>query len=188
MQFTVFGVTTVQIYAGKLSGRCGSPDFSQAVQDPSTGVLTGVTYTVASADTGDVCSAPDTLSLVWANTSGVPIPISGINTNQGQGNVCPWSAGPPDPNAPGSWCAPWGNPSEGGQRNFDNILSAWLAIFQTVTLTGTKGDSLPGPGSPGSQCALCTCGHTDAVCVVMYVCCRLGVHHVRLSGGVVAVQ
>ena len=35
---------------------------------------------------------------------------------------------------PASWCVLYGNP-ESGFRHFDNILWAWLSLFQIMTLT-----------------------------------------------------
>lgn len=35
----IFGVTTVQLYAGQLAGRCGAPDFSNAWTDTATGIM-----------------------------------------------------------------------------------------------------------------------------------------------------
>jgi hypothetical protein len=35
----IFGVTTLQLYAGQLDGRCGQPDFSLAYTDDSTFIV-----------------------------------------------------------------------------------------------------------------------------------------------------
>jgi hypothetical protein len=35
----VFGAATIQIFAGKLRGRCGAPDFSNATFEPNTGIV-----------------------------------------------------------------------------------------------------------------------------------------------------
>jgi hypothetical protein len=86
------------------------------------------------------------MDLQWglAADTGIPAVIGEIKVPKGSaGHVCPWSYSVPtvnawaanDTSAYGQWCTPWGNPGDGGQRNFDNIASAWLTVFQSVTLT-----------------------------------------------------
>ncbi|KAJ9521131.1 hypothetical protein QJQ45_022837 [Haematococcus lacustris] len=136
----IFGVTTVQLYAGRLDGRCGLPDFSAAVTD-ATGLVTpglaaatlrvqGVRYVVDSSSTADVCAGPAALQTSWFNSSEGQLSVQAPGTPSGA--ACP----PASSEAPwGYFCTPWGSPGGGGMRNFDTILAAWLAIFQYITVT-----------------------------------------------------
>ncbi|KAJ9520848.1 hypothetical protein QJQ45_014049 [Haematococcus lacustris] len=137
----IFGVTTVQLYAGRLDGRCGLPDFSAAVTD-ATGLVTppglaaatlrvqGVRYVVDSSSTADVCAGPAALQTSWFNSSEGQLTVQAPGTPSGA--ACP----PASSEAPwGYFCTPWGSPGGGGMRNFDTILAAWLAIFQYITVT-----------------------------------------------------
>ncbi len=176
--FVVFGVTTIQLYAGKLSGRCGVPDFSNSTMDAAGG-LQGVSYLVPGDQQELVCSGPDTGGLVWSNATGVPLPVSGIETNGGQGHICEWTSGPPDfaSAAPfGYWCAGWGNPGPGGERNFDNFALALLAIFQTITLSDWSeimyNCQVSQVGAARlATCASATLAHPEIICCVRWHPC-----------------
>eukprot|EP00798_Chlamydomonas_sp_ICE-L_P006468 gene6469-3102_t len=102
--------------------------------DPNAGTWThssvpNVTYMVSADDADDVCAGPDPNANTWTNTSGVPLASV---SNTPQGHVCRWE---PDGGSGefaefGSFCTPFGNPER--YRDFDNILYAWLAIFQHI--------------------------------------------------------
>ncbi|GFH11379.1 uncharacterized protein HaLaN_06866, partial [Haematococcus lacustris] len=125
LYLVVFGVVGVQLYAGRLDGRCAQPDFSDAVTD-AAGLVTGVRYVVDSSRSGEVCAGPSALHTTWYNSSSRRLHADSPHPPSGM--TCP----------PASSEAPWGyfcSPTVGGMRNFDTILAAWLAVFQSLTAT-----------------------------------------------------
>lgn len=95
-----------------------------------------VQYAVPDDQADDVCRGPRTSKVVWINTTGTPT-TEGATVSGGR--QCPWREAPVvDPDTGdldyGLFCAEHANPSN-GMRNFDNILYAWLAIFQIITQT-----------------------------------------------------
>ena len=77
-------------------------------------------------------------SVTWRDVNGTPTPsvltFGGPSSPSTLGRVCPSvpSSNPNDPNTPlGLFCVPFANPTPyGNYRHWDNILTAWLAIFQ----------------------------------------------------------
>ena len=85
---------------------------------------------------GQLCSAPFTSHISW--TAALPF-SSGSSPAAAASGVTTSAAGrscPADPGQPlGLFCAPYGNPNS-GITSFDNILWAWLTIFQLITQEG----------------------------------------------------
>lgn len=68
----------------------------------------------------------------WYNVSGMPMAVAGSG---GHGRLCP----------SGLYCTGYGNPVY-GFVSFDNMLWAWLTIFQCITQVRTScGCRLPTP-------------------------------------------
>lgn len=76
-----------------------------------------------------MCSGRMSSEVVWTpSLTGHPV-WSG--SSEGGGRVCPADPSPSAPD-PGMFCAPFKNPGR-GMTSFDNILWAWIAIFQMIT-------------------------------------------------------
>eukprot|EP00798_Chlamydomonas_sp_ICE-L_P011748 gene11748-34474_t len=151
---SIFGIATFHLFMGKLKKRCGVASFDGAYRKclgdiqmfmgkqnirfgvasfdgactTSLGDVQNVTYTVL--EEGWVSAGPLAALDTWSNTSGTPEALSVGSTPQG--HVCRWE---PDASndsiAPyGYFSVPYGNPEV--YRDFDNILYAWLAIFQHI--------------------------------------------------------
>ncbi|KAG2495837.1 hypothetical protein HYH03_006076 [Edaphochlamys debaryana] len=122
--FFMFGIVAVQLFAGILRFRCGTPDFTWAtnITAPDGQIsITNVSYVVPDDQTDDTCSGPLSSEVMWSLVDGVPTPHPGSNY---RGRVCP----------PGMYCTDYGNPGY-GFLSYDNILWAWLTIFQNITLS-----------------------------------------------------
>eukprot|EP00798_Chlamydomonas_sp_ICE-L_P013775 gene13775-19683_t len=78
-----------------------------------------------------ICTGPNLDDVTFTNQSSLYV-ASGID-NPNAGHVCPWEKNldPAFPN--GTYCVKWENPADFHYRHFDNILVAWLCIFQHVT-------------------------------------------------------
>ncbi|GLI71626.1 hypothetical protein VaNZ11_016896 [Volvox africanus] len=143
--FFMFGIVAVQLFAGVLRNRCGTPDFSSAynVTLPSsstsnsgsgvggsglgasaagTVVLANVSYEVPDDQSEDMCSGPLSSEVVWYPSDEQPVALPG---KLYAGRHC----------SDGMYCAPYGNPYD-GFVGYDNILWSWLTIFQHITLSG----------------------------------------------------
>lgn len=70
--FSIFGVLTLQLFSGKLRGRCAAPDFSNS-STGQDGVLLDVQYIVPPDQEEEVCSGPLVESITWRNVSGMPV-------------------------------------------------------------------------------------------------------------------
>eukprot|EP00798_Chlamydomonas_sp_ICE-L_P013777 gene13777-19685_t len=132
--FTIFGVITTQIYMGEFDKRCGTPDFAFSFKLPGTDVIENVSSLVTEDLSGSVCRGPLFSSVTWVNESGQgPVPT---NVNEPHtGHVCISKEASQYEYPDGTYCTPWGNPGIGGWQNFNNILLAWICIFQHVTFT-----------------------------------------------------
>jgi hypothetical protein len=132
--------------AGHATRRCAAPDFSQAhivhAGPFANGSVTsgrlayaGVDYIVPLSEEQDMCSGRMTSSLSWAPSG--PVLAPGAPTwsggSGGGGRAC--DASSTDDNRLGLFCAPFRNPNR-GMTSFDNILWAWIAIFQIITQVG----------------------------------------------------
>ncbi|GIL68548.1 hypothetical protein Vafri_21814 [Volvox africanus] len=143
--FFMFGIVAVQLFAGALRNRCGTPDFSSAynVTLPSsnngnsgggvgssglgssaagTVVLANVGYEVPDDQSEVMCSGPLSSEVVWYPSDGEPVALPG---KLYAGRHC----------NDDMYCAPYGNPYD-GFVSYDNILWSWLTIFQHITLSG----------------------------------------------------
>ena len=85
-----------------------------------------------------ICASPLSRYTLWDNGTGSPLtatppePIMGSWSYQ-----CNWQPtdNPNHLNYPsGLFCAPYQNPDIGGIRNFDNILFAWIQVFQHMVM------------------------------------------------------
>ncbi|GIL88323.1 hypothetical protein Vretifemale_16288 [Volvox reticuliferus] len=142
--FFMFGIVAVQLFAGALRNRCGTPDFSGAYNvtlasssSSNTGVggsgldalaagtvvLANVSYEVPDDQSEDMCSGPLSSEVMWyLSAGGKPVALPGKLYT---GRHC----------NDGMYCAPYGNPYD-GFVSYDNILWSWLTIFQHITLSG----------------------------------------------------
>ncbi len=135
--FALFGIICVEFFKGRFYYRCGDPDFSGAYFAADGSGLQNISYTVnttAPYQSTQLCRGPMAYQQTWDNSTGTLIPgsfdpVGGIFW----GYACPAqpSPNPNDVNYPnGLTCVYYGNPDVGGYRNFDNILIAWIQIFQ----------------------------------------------------------
>lgn len=120
--------------------RCGYADFSYMVAEPWPGnssllLLSNISYTVPTDQQGILCSGPTSQGITWAtplpfNASSFIAAASGVGSG-GAGRACPV-----DPSYEnGMFCTAYGNPNF-GITSYDNILWAWLTIFQLITQEG----------------------------------------------------
>jgi len=131
----------------KPANRCAAPDFSSArlvaaAQPPestsnSSYYYTNVIYVVPPSQRDHMCSGLLAADVTWApaqgsSTAGAAVWTGGTN---GGGRVCPAAAAALPDASLGLFCAPFGNPNR-GMTSFDNILWAWITIFQIITQVG----------------------------------------------------
>tara|TARA_B110000238_G_scaffold38798_1_gene40992 strand:+ start:1357 stop:2889 length:1533 start_codon:yes stop_codon:yes gene_type:complete len=135
--FFIFGLVGVQLFGGAFTHRCAT--VSNA---PSDCVLCGVAGAIDSSTGCDVgaCTSWNTDNDTWipawhATTDDVTCggPTTGkwpvVDTYTPAGYKCPSFE-------EGSFCATgFANPNY-GITNFDNVLNAWLTIFQCISLEG----------------------------------------------------
>lgn len=140
---------------GRLNGRCSVPVFDDAYTALDASgqlVLHNVKYEPLDSGMEDVCSGPRVHNIVWVNNTALdpslpPGSYTALRSSfsaAGGGNKCAWMAAEPFVEAGGSeeerlirygaWCVPTENPSN-GLTHFDNILWAFLTIFQCMTMT-----------------------------------------------------
>lgn len=122
--------------------RCAAADFSSAYLDPSSRTYQNVTYQLPLLDRDQQCSGYLAADITWAPA------LSGANSSSNSTGAYTWSGGskgggwtcPSNP-APaaaapyGMFCARFDNPN-GGMTSFDNVVWAWLTIFQCITQEG----------------------------------------------------
>ncbi|GLC62201.1 Caveolin-2 [Pleodorina starrii] len=134
--FFIFSLVAVQLFAGALRYRCGSPDFSGSyvVADGAGGgdgpdalqqqqqLLANVSYVVAEEQAEGMCSGPLSSEVAWYLVNGTPTAVPGSGY---AGRVCD----------DGMYCTLYGNPV-GGLLSYDTILWSWLTVFQHITLSG----------------------------------------------------
>ena len=119
--FSIFGIIAVQLFAGQLRYRC-----KEYSVDVATG---GVVWSIHPDHDGQPCSGPR----IKNETSGA---MATYNATTGVLETGPlqWGHGllkcPED-----SYCVRHGNPNY-GLTSFDNILAAFLTIFQSISLEG----------------------------------------------------
>jgi hypothetical protein len=142
--YAIFGIASVELFRGRMSYRCGAPDPSSFVPSNlvnGTDIYRNVSYVVDSNDFTQStwpCIGPMASSITWRDVGGTPVPSvlteGGPSSPATVGRVCPSvpSNNPNDPNTPyGLFCVPYVNPTPfGNYRHYDNILTAWLAVFQ----------------------------------------------------------
>lgn len=116
--FFILGIVGVQLFSGALRYRCAAPSFEHAYT-LAGGHVQNVTYTVPDNQSADLCSGPMSEEVRWQNVSGALVASAGSG---GGGRVCP----------AGLYCTFSGNPVD-GLVSYDNILWAWLTIFQCIT-------------------------------------------------------
>ena len=119
--FSIFGIIAVQLFAGQLQYRCKQYNY-----DAGSGLIS---WSVHEDHDGQPCSGPRIKAdssgslVVWNATSGV---LETGALNYGHGLLkCPED----------SYCIKHGNPNY-GLTSFDNILAAFLTIFQSISLEG----------------------------------------------------
>ena len=121
------------------------PDFSGARaalagQSGGARAVTTVTYVVPDDETNAMCSGPMASDITWMTHVATTVALDEsslyyVGGSSGGGRAC---AATPTRAAPlGLLCAAYGNMNN-GMTNFDNILYAWLAIFQTITQVCSK--------------------------------------------------
>ena len=123
--------------------RCAAADFSSAVFDPSSRTYQNVTYQVPLSDPDQQCSGYLAADIVWSPVASGGNSSSGSNStgayiwsggSRGGGWTCPST--PELAAAPyGMFCARFDNPNN-GMTSFDNVVWAWLTIFQCITQEG----------------------------------------------------
>jgi hypothetical protein len=159
---------------------CAAPDFSGALLLPAEGgggqlrgdtaaaaaaaaparawgapyFYANVTYSVPPDQADTMCSGRMADAVAWLAPGGTSAPPFAAGGAPGGGRACPaGSSG--SPAGGGLFCALYGNPNL-GMTSFDNILWAWVAIFQVVTMVGwfhrSPGRCLP-PGPPSQALA-----------------------------------
>ena len=123
--FFIFGIVGVQSFAGALRNRCFSvvsiapKPFDPLAWEPQLELDADL------ADGPDICSGPMVDGITFAPSAEEPFfAMSGAKNGTGLFN-CP----------EGMVCAPHENPNF-GITSFDNILYAWLTIFQAISLEG----------------------------------------------------
>jgi hypothetical protein len=132
--------TTLSKSAVSVGRRCGYADFSYMVPEPwpsnsSLLLLSNISYTVPAEQQDILCSGPTSHGVTWAaalpfNASSFIAAASGVRSG-GSGRACPV-----DPSYEnGMFCTAYGNPNF-GITSYDNILWAWLTIFQLITQEG----------------------------------------------------
>ncbi|PNH09896.1 Sodium channel protein type 5 subunit alpha [Tetrabaena socialis] len=122
--YFMFGIVAVQLFAGVLQLRCGAPDVSSAhitTGADGSSLLLNVTYTVPEEEAGDMCSGPLSSEVTWLVVNGTPVAQAGRTYG---GRACD----------DGLFCTQYGNPAD-GLVSYDNILWAWLTIFQHITMS-----------------------------------------------------
>mmetsp|Transcript_58372 Transcript_58372/g.186072 ORF Transcript_58372/g.186072 Transcript_58372/m.186072 type:complete len:1616 (+) Transcript_58372:485-5332(+) len=107
--FFIFGIVGVQVFAGAMRNRCGEPMFNSTSTVPFG-------YEILPEEQEDLCSGP--MYEDWTIQDGP-------STDRGMGRACP----------EGLTCARFQNPNN-DITSFDNILWAWLTIFQCISMEG----------------------------------------------------
>lgn len=114
--------------------RCAAANFSSAYLVPAAGtqqVYANVSYLQPPGDSLQQCSGYLASDVTWTSASGTPVWSGG---SPGGGWSCPTQ--PQQPDAPfGKFCAVFENPNY-GITSFDNIVWAWVTIFQCITTEG----------------------------------------------------
>ncbi|GLC45300.1 Caveolin-2 [Pleodorina starrii] len=153
--FFMFGIIAVQLFAGVLRNRCGSPDFSGAynvttLSGGGGGGGGGVGDSGSGSGRGGSGGGGPLLPVLLANVSYVVSeeqaedmcsgPLSSEVVWYPSGGGSPPTADPGKHYAgracdDGMYCTWYGNPY-GGLVSYDNMLWSWLTIFQHITLSG----------------------------------------------------
>lgn len=113
--------------------RCAAADFSSAYLVPSDmqQPYANVSYLQPGDGSDEKCSGYLATDITWSLQGGMPVWSGG---SAGGGWACPTQ--PQQPDAPfGKFCAAFENPNH-GMTNFDNIVWAWVTIFQCITTEG----------------------------------------------------
>ncbi|GFR46008.1 hypothetical protein Agub_g7486, partial [Astrephomene gubernaculifera] len=121
--FFICGLVGVQLFAGTLKYRCALPDFSHATTQQVGGRLQYSNVSYAIVDEEELCSGPLAEDVTWYldTATGAPAPLN--LPSGGAGRACP----------SGSFCTRQDSNPNHGMTSFDNILWAWLTIFQCIT-------------------------------------------------------
>ena len=121
--------------------RCAAADFSYAYLTPAAlgaqQTYANISYVQPADGSIQQCSGYLATDITWTQqqdslggSSGAPVWSGG---SVGGGWSCPTQ---PQPDAPlGTFCAAFENPNN-GMTNFDNIVWAWVTIFQCITTEG----------------------------------------------------
>lgn len=120
--------------------RCAAADFTYASLVPGAlgaqQLYANVSYLQPADGSIQQCSGYLTSDITWTqqqDASGSTTP-AWSGGSPGGGWSCPTQ--PQHPDAPfGTFCAAFANPNN-GQTNFDNIVWAWVTIFQVLTTEG----------------------------------------------------
>jgi hypothetical protein len=119
--------------------RCAAADFRSAYLDSSSQTYQNVTYQLPLTAQDQQCSGYLAADITWApataagNSSSIGA-YTWSGGSKGGGWTCP--AAPEPAAAPhGMFCARFDNPN-GGMTSFDNVVWAWLTIFQCITQEG----------------------------------------------------
>jgi hypothetical protein len=130
-----------------LCTRCAAADFSSAYLDASSSTYQNVTYQLPLSDPDQQCSGYLAADITWApaaaapnssNSSGGIVAYTWSGGSKGGGWTCPSSPQQPaaaDAAPYGMFCARFDNPND-GMTSFDNVVWAWLTIFQCITQEG----------------------------------------------------
>jgi len=127
----------------------------------------GVRYVVPDADKGDVCRNPDTSAVSWRNETD-PVTGEAVLTPLGLLSSDGWAfdchPSPSEDHPFGQFCTPFKNPGAGdfpddtaGYSHFDNILHAWIIVFQHVSGFSASAS----PQVPSRECVCCI-SHVDS--------------------------
>jgi hypothetical protein len=126
--------------------RCAAADFSNAYLDASSLTYQNVTYQLPLSDPDQQCSGYFAADITWApaaagsnssNSSGGTGAYIWSGGSKGGGWTCPSTQQQPAAAAApyGMFCARFDNPND-GMTSFDNVVWAWLTIFQCITQEG----------------------------------------------------
>ena len=119
--------------------RCAAADFTYATLAPSSASTSSLVYRNVSyllpLNSNQQCSGYLSTGITWQAPATTNHSPTWSGSQPGGGFVCPTNANPAGGAPYGMFCAPFQNPNS-GMTSFDNVLWAWVTIFQIITQEG----------------------------------------------------